>query len=182
MAAGAPLVRIQAFPSILTIPRFVLRVVNLPFGVQRMTGVAKKQDPRTLGRLRSGNDYRDAIKNDGRRVFLDGEEVRDVTTHPAFCEGAATIASLFDIASDPANRDLMTFASPSTGEPVNRIWQVPYSVEDLRLRRKAIERWSEESFGFIGRSPDHVAGFFVGYVSALEVLSRNGNAPYAENC
>jgi len=148
----------------------------------RMAISQAKPIERTKGRLRTGAEYLQSIKNDGRRVFVDGEEVRDVTTHPAFCEGAATIASLFDIASDPANRDLMTFASPSTGEPVNRIWQVPYSVEDLRLRRKAIERWSEESFGFIGRSPDHVAGFFVGYVSALEVLSRNGNAPYAENC
>src|SRR5262245_15238917 len=108
------------------------------------------------GRLRTGQQYLDDIKNDGRRVFLDGEEIRDVTAHPAFREGARTIAQLYDIASDPANRDLMTYRSPTTGKPVNRMWQIPNSVEDLRLRRRAIERWSEETFGFLGRSPDHV--------------------------
>jgi 4-hydroxyphenylacetate 3-monooxygenase len=137
---------------------------------------------RTLGRLRTGAEYLASIKNDGRRVFVDGEEVRDVTTHPAFREGAATIASLYDIASDPANRELMTYPSPTTGQPVNRCWQIPYSVEDLKLRRGAIERWSEESFGFMGRSPDHVAGFFVGYMASIEVLQRDDNARFAENC
>jgi len=133
-------------------------------------------------RLRNGAEYLQSIRSDGRRVFVDGEEVHDVTSHPAFCEAAKTIACLFDISADPANRDLMTFPSPATGEPVNRIWQIPYSVEDLCKRRSTIERWSEESLGFMGRTPDHVAGFFVGYVSALDVLSRDGNARYAENC
>ncbi|MGE3150209.1 MAG: 4-hydroxyphenylacetate 3-hydroxylase family protein, partial [Pseudorhodoplanes sp.] len=132
--------------------------------------------------VRTGRDYLDAIKNDGRRVFLDSEEVRDVTTHPAFREGARTIAGLYDIAADPANRELMTFPSPATGKPVNRMWQIPKSVQDLRLRRGALERWSEESFGFMGRSPDHVAGFFVGFMASPEVLSRGGNEKYAQNC
>jgi 4-hydroxyphenylacetate 3-monooxygenase len=132
--------------------------------------------------LRSGSDYLNAIRDDGRRIFLDGEEIRDVTTHPAFREGARTIASLYDIASDPANRELMTFPSPLDGRPVNRMWQIPRSIEDLRLRRRAIERWAEESFGFIGRSPDHVAGFFVGFIAAPDVMSRGANAKHAENC
>jgi 4-hydroxyphenylacetate 3-monooxygenase len=134
------------------------------------------------GRLRTGQQYLDDIRNDGRRIFLDGEEIRDVTSHPAFCEGARTIAGLYDIASDPSNRDLMTFASPMTGKPVNRMWQIPKSVQDLRLRRYAIERWAEETFGFLGRSPDHVAGFFVGFMAAPEVMSRGANGPFAANC
>lgn len=130
--------------------------------------------------VRTGNDYLKAIKNDGRRVFLDGKEINDVTEHAAFREGAKTIAKLYDIAADPANRELMTFPSPSNQRPVNRMWQIPKSVEDLRLRRAAIERWAEESLGFMGRSPDHVAGFFVGFVAAPDVMSR-GNK-FAENC
>jgi 4-hydroxyphenylacetate 3-monooxygenase len=132
-------------------------------------------------RLRTGSDYHRAIKNDGRRVFLDGEEVRDVTTHPAFSEAAKTIAQLYDIAADPANRELMTFSPTPGARPVNRMWQIPRSIEDLRARRRAIERWSEESLGFMGRSPDHVAGFFVGFMSAPDVMSR-GNERFAENC
>ena len=83
---------------------------------------------RLPGGLRTGQQFLDTIANDGRRVFIDGKEVGDVTTHPAFAETARTMASLFDISSDPANRDLMTYASPKTGQPVNRIWQLPTSV------------------------------------------------------
>ena len=136
---------------------------------------------RLPGGLRTGQQFLDTIANDGRRVFIDGKEVGDVTAHPAFAETARTMASLFDISSDPANRDLMTYTSPKTGQPVNRIWQLPTSVEALRQRRSAIQRWAEESFGFMGRTPDHVAGFFTGYAAAPEELARNGNEGFAKN-
>ena len=97
-------------------------------------------DDRLPGGLRTGQQFLDAISNDGRRVFVDGEEVKDVTTHPAFAETARTMASLFDISSDPANAALMTYTSPTTGQPVNRIWQLPESVEALKA---AIEIASE---------------------------------------
>ncbi|NKB58433.1 MAG: 4-hydroxyphenylacetate 3-hydroxylase [Alphaproteobacteria bacterium] len=139
------------------------------------------KDNRFSGGLRTGAQYLDAIRNDGRRVFIDGEEVGDVTSHPAFAEPANTIAGLFDIAHDPANRDLMTYPSPTTGAPVNRIWQLPYSIEDLNLRRGAIARWSEESLGYMGRTPDHVAGFFVGYAAEPQTLARDGNERFADN-
>ena len=137
-------------------------------------------DGRLPGGLRSGAQYIDGLR-DGRRVFIDGAEVGDVTTHPAFAGAVATIAGLFDIAHDAANRELMTFASPATGAPANRIWQIPASADDLHARRGAIERWSEATFGLMGRSPDHVAGFLVGWAMAPEVFARNGAAERAEN-
>ena len=91
-------------------------------------------DKRFPGGLRTGAQYIDGLKNDGRRVFIDGAEVGDVTGHPAFREAVRSIADLYDIASDPANRELMTFVSPATGDPVNRIWQLPRSQADLRAR------------------------------------------------
>ncbi|MBL0923769.1 MAG: 4-hydroxyphenylacetate 3-hydroxylase [Sphingomonadaceae bacterium] len=131
--------------------------------------------------MRTGAQFLASIKNDGRRVYHDGEMITDVTTHPAFREAARSIARLFDVASDPANRELMTYTSPTTGKPVNRIWQIPYSIEDLNLRRSALERWSEETLGFMGRSPDHVAQFFMGFATDIETMSRGGANPYAEN-
>ena len=38
--------------------------------------------------MRTGADYLASL-NDGRRVFLDGEAVEDVSAHPAFREGRA---------------------------------------------------------------------------------------------
>src|SRR5262249_7742203 len=108
--------------------------------------------------LRSGAEYLAAIKDDGRRVMFEGDVVRDVTTHPAFKGGARSLARLFDVASDPANAALMTYPSPKSGKPVWRCYQVPESIEDLKARRLMSARWSEETFGLMGRTPDHVAG------------------------
>ena len=106
--------------------------------------------------MRNGADYMASIKNDGREIHIDGEIVRDVTTHPAFRGAVKSIAHLWDVAADPANRDLMTFTSPTSGGPVLRCYHIPKTREDLASRRGMIERWAEETFGLMGRTPDHV--------------------------
>ena len=65
--------------------------------------------------MRTGADYLDAMAKDGRCVYFDGELVKDVTTHPAFRGAARSLARLFDVAADPANREAMAFSSPVTG-------------------------------------------------------------------
>jgi len=133
-----------------------------------------------MATLRTGNEYLRAIKADGRRVFLNAEQVPDVTTHPAFREAARSIAALYDIAADPANRERMTFASPATGEPVLRCYQIPKTPADLVKKRAFYEAWAERTFGLMGRTPDHVAGFFTGYAAKPSVIARGGKQ-YAEN-
>ena len=128
---------------------------------------------------RSGADYIRAIR-DGRAVYLDGEKVEDVTTHPAFAEVVKTVANLYDIANDPANRELMTFPSPQDGRPVNRCYLIPRTPEDLISRRKAHKRWADAMYGLLGRSPDHVASFFAGFAGSPEFFARGGQQ-YADN-
>ncbi len=123
--------------------------------------------------MRTGSSYIASL-NDGRNVILDGQRVADVAKHPAFEGAVATVARLYDFSSDPANRELMTYPSPSDGRPVNLSWLVPRSVEDLRRRRLAIEAWSELSCGFLGRSPDHVASFFAGFAGSLDTFAQAG--------
>src|SRR3984957_2256813 len=84
--------------------------------------------------MRSGAEYLRSL-NDGRRVFVDGESVKDVTAHPAFRQAARSVANLFDIAADPALRERMTFPSPKTGAPVWRGWEIPPTHDDLGARR-----------------------------------------------
>ena len=129
--------------------------------------------------MRTGDSYIESLR-DGRNIILDGTRVDDVTTHPAFAGGVHTVARLYDFAADPANRELMTYESPTNGRPVNLSWLVPRSVEDLRRRRLAIEAWSELSYGFVGRSPDHVASFFAGFAGSLDTFARAGQR-YADN-
>ena len=104
---------------------------------------------------RSGDDYIRGLR-DGRVVLLNGERVGDVTSHPAFAGGIRTVARLYDLAHDSGNRELMTYPSPRDGRPINKTWLVPRTRDDLVARRRAIKFWAEASYGFLGRSPDHV--------------------------
>jgi len=58
--------------------------------------------------LMGGTEYLDSIR-DGRRVYVGGELVEDVTTHPAFCNAARTIAMIYDRKRAPEDRDVMAF-------------------------------------------------------------------------
>src|SRR6476660_1847945 len=129
--------------------------------------------------MRTGSEYLRSL-NDGRQVFVDGECVKDVTTHRAFREAVRSIARLYDIAAAPALRERMTFVSPKTGEPVLRAYQIPASHADLKARRLFSETWAEATFGLMGRTPDHVAGFFCGYAARADVLAARGRK-YADN-
>src|ERR1700739_3724725 len=132
-----------------------------------------------MGLMRTGKDYLRSL-NDGRRVFLDGELVKDVSAHPAFRQAARSIAPLFDSAADPAQRERMTYPSPKTGAPVWRAWQIPRTHADLKARRLFHETWAEATFGLMGRTPDHVAGFFAGFAAVPRVFAA-GAQPFADN-
>jgi 4-hydroxyphenylacetate 3-monooxygenase len=129
--------------------------------------------------LRIGSEYLRSLR-DGRQVFVDGDLVKDVTEHPAFRRAAWSLAHLFDIAADPAMRERMTFTSPKTGAPVLRAYQIPRTHADLKARRLFSQTWAEATFGLMGRTPDHVAGFVCGYAAVPEVFAAAGQR-FADN-
>ncbi|MSO69988.1 MAG: 4-hydroxyphenylacetate 3-monooxygenase [Alphaproteobacteria bacterium] len=107
---------------------------------------------------------------DGREVFLRGQRVDDVTTHKAFRNSVASAAYLYDFQAAPENAELMTYASPDRNVRVSRSWQLPTSYAELRQRRSALDAWASTHFGFMGRSPDHVASCIGGMVMGLDVF------------
>ena len=119
--------------------------------------------------MKTGEDHLQSLR-DGRTVFISGSEAGDVTTHPAFRNSVASAAALYDFQSDPANVELMTTESPTSGGRVNRAWALPRSREDLVQRRQAMEAWATTHYGFMGRSPDHVASCLAGMVMGIDVF------------
>ncbi|MBM4264182.1 MAG: 4-hydroxyphenylacetate 3-hydroxylase [Deltaproteobacteria bacterium] len=128
---------------------------------------------------RSGEEFIRGLR-DGRTVLLNGERVADVTTHPAFAAGVKTVARLYELANDPDNRDLMTYPSPRDGKPINKSWLTPRTRDDLAARRRALKFFADASYGFLGRSPDHVASFFAGFAGSLPFYARGGQQ-FADN-
>lgn len=129
--------------------------------------------------LRTGDEYLRSL-NDGRNVYVDGEKVKDVTQHPAFAEAARSAAKLYDLAADPSMSSRMTFELPGSDRRYLRAYQIPRTHEDLKAKRLASETWSEVSYGLIGRTPDHVGGYFAGYAAAPAVFAQGGQQ-YADN-
>ena len=113
---------------------------------------------------------------DGRAVYIDGELVPDVTTHSAFRNSVASAASLYDYQAAPENIERMTFALDGANRRVSRGWQIPRSYSEMVSRRCALTEWAERSFGFMGRSPDHLASALVGQRIGLDVFARHNEA------
>ena len=128
---------------------------------------------------RSGKDYIEGLR-DNRRVFIDGEYISDVAHHPAFAGAVESIARVYDMANDPENRKTMTFASPTTGQPVNMSYLIPRSEDDLRRRRVALRQTAEMTVGIMGRGPEHVASFLSGWAGRADVFAEGGKQ-FGEN-
>jgi len=122
---------------------------------------------------RSGKEYILRLKEHPREVWLDGEHVSDVTTHPAFRNGVKSIAALYDMQNDPALLEEMTFHSPSTGQPVGLSFLIPETMEDLVRRRLMMERWAWASCGMMGRSPDFLNVIFSAWAGAGDYFAQD---------
>ncbi len=124
---------------------------------------------------KTGMEHIKSLK-DGRTIYIDGRLVGDVTIHPAYRNAVASVALLYDYQSRPENLELMTFLPEGGTRRVNRCWQMPHDYAELVQRRRALQAWAQVSYGFMGRSPDHVASTIIGQFMGLEVFTRHGPA------
>ena len=126
--------------------------------------------------LRTGKEHLESLR-DGRVVYVGGERIDDVTRHPAFREAANTVAGIYDLKADPANRDVMTYEEDGGRHSI--YFLKPKTREDLQRRMEGHRKIAEFTFGMFGRSPDHVASFVTGMAMKPDALPEP-NA-FAEN-
>src|SRR5499426_3826308 len=124
---------------------------------------------------KTGADHLESLR-DGRTVYIDGQRVDDVTKHPAYRNAVSSAALLYDYQARAENVELMTFIPEGSTRRVNRCWQMPRTYDALVQRRKALQAWAQVSYGFLGRSPDHVASTLIGQCMGLEVFQKHGPA------
>jgi 4-hydroxyphenylacetate 3-monooxygenase len=124
----------------------------------------------------TGAEYLESIR-DGREIWIYGERVKDVTTHPAFRNTARMIARLYDALHDPARKDVLTASTDTGSGGVTHKFYLPSkNAEELVGARDAIAEWARITYGWIGRSPDYKAAF-------LATLGANSSfyEPYDAN-
>jgi 4-hydroxyphenylacetate 3-monooxygenase len=122
--------------------------------------------------VKDGARHIDSLR-DGRQIFIDGKLVEDHVAHPAFRNAVRSAAALFDYQAHRDHLETMTFVSPSSGNRVSRMWQLPTSHAELVERRHALEAWAALTCGMLGRSPDHVASCISGMFMGIEVFERH---------
>lgn len=127
--------------------------------------------------LKTGERYLEGLR-DGRLVYIGNERVADVTTHPAFRNAARSVAAIYDMKSDPANRGVMAYQDG--GEWYSSYFLRAHSVDDLRQRSAAHKKIADLTYGMFGRSPDHVASFVAGLAILPSVLD-SPDRDYAAN-
>src|SRR5438094_5791559 len=99
-----------------------------------------------------------ASLRDARAVYIYGERVKDVTTHPAFRNATRSIMRLYDTLHDPAQRDLLTTVD-DFGIRTHKFFKPSKTPQELLEAREAIAAWARLSYGFMGRTPDYKAAF-----------------------
>lgn len=129
---------------------------------------------------RTGAEYIKGLRDQEREVWLRGERVKDVTTHPALCNGMRSIAELYDMQHRPDLSDRMTYVSPSSGDRVGLSFIIPRTREELEARRDMMLHWARATCGMMGRSPDFMNVTFAAWAGAAEYFGRN-RPEFAEN-
>jgi 4-hydroxyphenylacetate 3-monooxygenase len=129
---------------------------------------------------RTGRQYLEGLRSQEREVWLGGERIDDVTTHPALASGARAIASLYDMQCEPQLKEIMTYRSPTTGHPVGLSFIIPRTPDDLVRRREMMLRWARATCGMMGRSPDFMNVTFAAWAAAGDYFAR-GRPQFGDN-
>src|SRR5271155_3256744 len=107
----------------------------------------------------TGEEYLASLR-DGREVYIYGERVKDVTTHPAFRNAAVSVAKLYDALHDAKSKEALTTETDTdSGGYTHRFFKAARSREDVIKQRDAIAAWARISYGWLGRTPDYKAAF-----------------------
>jgi len=107
--------------------------------------------------IRTGDEYRESLR-DGRVVYMDGERITDVTTHPAFAPIVDVRARIYDMAHDPATADIMSYTDPRTGERNAIGPKLPRTRDDWRAKRLAVDTELDDIRGIVTRVGDETVG------------------------
>jgi 4-hydroxybutyryl-CoA dehydratase/vinylacetyl-CoA-Delta-isomerase len=98
--------------------------------------------------IRTIEQYKQSLR-DGRRVYIGGEKVEDITKHRVLGVTCDTIGAGYELATSgsPDVCGLLIAPHPETGEPVNRFFITPRNTEDLANRTRMIHCLIENTGG-----------------------------------
>jgi 4-hydroxyphenylacetate 3-monooxygenase len=129
--------------------------------------------------IRTGDEYRASL-HDGREVWIAGERVEDVTTHPMFRPLVDIRARIYDMAHDPATADVMTYFDDEIGETCAVGLKLPHTRQDWHAKRAATDAVMDDIAGVVTRVGDETVGEMWSLYDGKDVLNEV-DPRFAEN-
>lgn len=127
--------------------------------------------------IRTGAQYRDSIR-DGREVYINGERVKDVTTHPMFKPLVDIRARIYDMQHEAAFRHIMSYDHDGETSSVGN--KLPHTQQDWWDKRRATDTVLEEIGGIVTRVGDETVGEMWSLFDGQGVLAEV-NPQFADN-
>ncbi len=119
--------------------------------------------------LRTGDEYRESIR-DGREVYINGEKVEDVPTHPAFKPLVDIRARIYDMQHDPETHDVMTYEED--GEEFSIGLKLPRTQHDWWEKRRSTSAIFKDVGGVVTRVGDETVGEMWSLYDGQDVLNE----------
>jgi 4-hydroxyphenylacetate 3-monooxygenase len=119
--------------------------------------------------IRTGAQYRDSIR-DGREVYIGGERVKDVTTHPMFKPLVDIRARFYDMQHEPATRAIMSYTDGGETHAIAN--KLPRTQDDWWAKRRATDCLLEEVGGVVTRVGDETVGEMWSLFDGQDVLDE----------
>ena len=119
--------------------------------------------------IRTGAQYRESIR-DGREVYVNGEKVKDVPSHPMFKPLVDIRARIYDLQHEPATRPILTYNEGGDWLAVAN--KLPFTTQDWWDKRRATDTILEDIGGVVTRVGDETVGEMWSLYDGQDVLSE----------
>src|SRR5579862_5868033 len=84
-----------------------------------------------VSRPQNGAEYLESLR-DGRTVYIYGEKVKDVTTHPAFRNTSRMVARLYDAMHDDKHKDKILLPTDTgNGGMTHAFFKAPKTMDEM---------------------------------------------------
>jgi 4-hydroxyphenylacetate 3-monooxygenase len=121
--------------------------------------------------IRTGAQYRDSLRDD-RQVWINGERVKNVLSHPMLQPIVDLRARIYDLAHEPPTQNAMSYVDDSTGERNAIGLKLPYTQQDWHDKRKAVDTVLDDIGGIATRVGDETIGEMWSLYDGQEVLNE----------
>ena len=123
--------------------------------------------------VRTGNEFLEGLRRRPPTIYLNGERVKDPTTHPATAGIARSIAELYDLQHRRDLVDVLTYRLEDGDGRAGMSFIETRTKEDLKRRSRMHKVWADHSLGFIGRSPDYLNVNLMAAARAADYFAQN---------